>query len=55
MINTKISISRKATRDRGVPLLRGHEDGRDFGTKCSRANSPKITNPATRQPRPVIL
>jgi hypothetical protein len=44
MINTNVSISRKATNNTGVPLFRGQVRGTDFGTKCSKANSPKITN-----------
>lgn len=36
-------------------MLRERERGTDFGTKCSSANYPKITNLATRQPWPVIL
>jgi len=55
MINTKVSISRKATKNRGVLLLRGHERGTDFVTTCSRVNPPKITNLATGQPWPVFL
>jgi len=44
MINTKVSISRKATKNRVVLLFRGQVRRTDFGTKCSKANSPKITN-----------